>query len=56
MWWVVALVVLGVIALVAAFGRGARRQQQDMAEPADDLRRADDGGDEPFSDYGSPMG
>lgn len=50
------LFILGLIAVVASIARTAGRQQRDMRGQSPDLRRADDGGDPAFRDYGSPMG
>jgi hypothetical protein len=54
----VVAVLLGLSAfgiLVWLLARSSGRQQTEMYDEADDLRRADDG-TPPFTDYGSPMG
>jgi len=53
------IVVVGVlmVALVAwLIGRLVGRQQAAMRGTPADMKRADDGGDPPFSDYSSPLG
>lgn len=45
-----------VIALAAWVASISARQQRRMRGESDDTRRADDGGDRGFTDYGSPMG
>ena len=54
--------VIAILFGLAAFGilvwvlaRSSSRQQDEMEDMADDLRRADDQAP-PFTDYGSPMG
>ena len=42
--------------IVWALARQSACEQADMRYVPDDLRRADDGGSAPFTDYGSPMG
>ena len=56
--WVIGVVLsLAMVAFIVwALARQSSSEQADMNYVPDDLRRADDGGATPYTDYGSPMG
>ena len=57
MWVIGVLLSLGMVAFIVwALARQSSSEQADMNYVPDDLRRADDGGAPPYTDYGSPMG
>ena len=56
--WVIGVVLsLAMVGFVVwALARLSSSEQAELSSVPDDLRRADDGGDPPFTDYGSPLG
>jgi hypothetical protein len=56
-WVIGVLLSLAMVGFIVwALARQSAGEQADMRYVPDDLRRADDGGSAPFTDYGSPMG